>query len=78
MSLLSPEWTAVLYLAAAACFILALKGLGNPRTARRGNLIGATGAAIAVLTVFLSTDLDNVPLILAVILVGALVATPVS
>ena len=78
MSLLSPEWTAVLYLAAAACFILALKGLGNPRTARRGNLIGATGAVIAVLTVFLSTDLDNVPLIVAVILVGALVATPLS
>ncbi len=78
MSLLSPEWTAVLYLAAAACFILALKGLGNPRTARRGNLIGATGAAIAVLTVFLSTDLDNVPLIVAVIIVGALIATPVS
>ena len=78
MSLLSPEWTAVLYLAAAACFILALKGLGNPRTARRGNLIGATGAVTAVLTVFLSTDLDNVPLIVAVILVGALVATPLS
>jgi len=78
MSLLSPEWTALLYLAAAACFILALKGLGNPRTARRGNLIGATGAAIAVLTVFLSTDLDNVPLIVAVILIGALIATPVS
>ncbi|MET3770055.1 NAD(P) transhydrogenase subunit beta [Marisediminicola sp. UYEF4] len=78
MSLLSPEWTAVLYLAAAACFILALKGLGNPRTARRGNLIGATGAAIAVLTVFLSTDLDNVPLVVAVIIVGALIATPVS
>ncbi|GAB3141286.1 NAD(P)(+) transhydrogenase (Re/Si-specific) subunit beta [Marisediminicola antarctica] len=78
MSLLSTEWTALLYLAAAACFILALKGLGNPRTARRGNLIGATGAAIAVLTVFLSTDLDNVPLIVGVILVGALIATPVS
>jgi NAD(P) transhydrogenase subunit beta len=78
MSLLSPEWTALLYLLAAACFILALKGLGNPRTARRGNLIGATGAAIAVVTVFLSTDLDNVPIIVAVIIVGALIATPVS
>ena len=39
-------------LAAAACFILALKGLSHPRTARRGNLIGAVGATIATLVVF--------------------------
>ena len=39
-------------LAAAACFILALKGLSHPRTARRGNLIGALGAGIATLVVF--------------------------
>ena len=36
-----PDWTALLYLVAAVCFILALKGLSSPRTARRGNLIGA-------------------------------------
>ena len=44
MSLLSPEWTALLYLVAAVCFILALKGLSSPTTARRGNAIGAAGA----------------------------------
>ena len=41
MSILDPAWTALLYLAAAVCFILALRGLSSPRTARRGNLIGA-------------------------------------
>jgi H+-translocating NAD(P) transhydrogenase subunit beta len=41
-------------LAAAACFILALKSLSHPRTARRGNLIGALGAGIATLVVFTS------------------------
>ncbi len=78
MNLLSPEWAAILYLVAAVCFILALQGLGNPRTARRGNLIGAAGALIAVVTVFLSMKLDNIPWILAVIAVGSLIAAPVS
>ena len=60
MSILPFEWTALLYLAAAVCFILALKGLSSPRTARRGNLIGAAGAALAVVTVFLSVRLENI------------------
>ncbi|HET8879433.1 MAG TPA: NAD(P)(+) transhydrogenase (Re/Si-specific) subunit beta, partial [Arthrobacter sp.] len=78
MSLLTPGWTAVLYLAAAVCFILALKGLSSPRTARRGNAIGAAGAAVALLTVFLSAHLENVPLILAAIAVGSAIAVPVA
>ena len=68
----------MLYLVAAVCFILALKGLGSPSTARRGNLIGAFGALIAVVTVFLSMRLENVPWILGAIAVGSLIAVPVS
>jgi NAD(P) transhydrogenase subunit beta len=60
----------LLYLVAAVCFILALKGLSSPRTARRGNLIGAAGAAIALVTTFFSTDLDNLARILVAIAVG--------
>ncbi|MBX0300576.1 NAD(P)(+) transhydrogenase (Re/Si-specific) subunit beta [Cryobacterium sp. 1639] len=78
MSLLSAEWTALLYLIAAVCFILALKGLSSPKTARRGNLIGAAGAALAVITVFLSAKLDNIPLILLAILVGSAISAPIS
>jgi H+-translocating NAD(P) transhydrogenase subunit beta len=37
------------YLAAAVCFILALRGLSSPATARHGNLIGIAGMAIAIL-----------------------------
>jgi NAD(P) transhydrogenase subunit beta len=78
MILLSPTWTAILYLVAAVCFILALRGLSSPKTARRGNLIGAAGALIAVVTVFLSSKLDNIPWILAAIAVGSAIAAPVA
>ena len=78
MSLLDPVWTSLLYLAAAVFFILALRGLSSPRTARRGNLIGALGALIAVVTVFLSSRLENIPWILAAIVVGSAVAAPVA
>ncbi|WP_427172970.1 NAD(P)(+) transhydrogenase (Re/Si-specific) subunit beta [Arthrobacter sp. 92] len=78
MSLLSPVWTALLYLAAAVFFILALRGLSSPRTARRGNLIGAFGALLAVVTVFLSARLENIPWILGAIAVGSAVAAPVA
>lgn len=78
MSVLTPEWTAGLYLVAAVCFILALKGLSSPKGARRGNLIGAAGAVVGVATVFLSMELDNVPLILATILIGSAIAAPIS
>lgn len=78
MMLLDPVWSSLLYLVAAVCFILALKGLGSPRTARRGNLIGAAGALVAVVTVFLSSRLENIPWILAAIAVGTAIAWPVA
>ncbi|MGF9647947.1 NAD(P)(+) transhydrogenase (Re/Si-specific) subunit beta [Pseudarthrobacter oxydans] len=78
MSLLDPVWTSLLYLAAAVFFILALRGLSSPRTARRGNLIGALGALIAVVTVFLSSRLENIPWIMAAIVAGSAVAAPVA
>jgi NAD(P) transhydrogenase subunit beta len=78
MNILPVEWAAALYLLAAVCFILALKGLSSPKSARRGNLIGALGAFIALVTVFLSTTLTNIPWILAAIVLGSVIAAPVS
>ncbi len=36
------------YLIASVLFIIGLKGLGHPRTAVRGNLLGARGAVFAI------------------------------
>jgi len=58
------------YLVAAVCFIVALKGLSSPRTARRGNLIGAAGALLACVIVFLVSDIQHLLPILAAIAAG--------
>ena len=73
-----PDWTAIGYLVAAVCFILALKGLSSPGTARRGNQIGAFGAVLAVVVAFLSEDLKHVPLILVAIVVGTALGVPAA
>ncbi len=67
------DWSELAYLLAAICFILALKGLSSPRTARRGNLIGATGALIACVTVFASGEIDHLVPILIAIAIGSAV-----
>jgi len=45
------------YLVAAALFILGLKGLGKPRTALRGNQLGASGMLLAVLVTLLDKEI---------------------
>ncbi len=77
-------------LAAGVCFILALKGLSHPKTARRGNLIGALGATIATLVVFVyvtpprdgsaahSLPLHNFGWILGAVAVGLAIGVPAA
>ncbi|MDP9056768.1 MAG: NAD(P)(+) transhydrogenase (Re/Si-specific) subunit beta [Pseudomonadota bacterium] len=48
-----PEWVMLAYLVAGVCFILALRGLSSPATARSGNRYGIGGMAIAVATTLL-------------------------
>src|ERR1700734_566981 len=47
---MSADIAALCYLVAGALFILALRGLSNPETSRRGNRFGMIGMTIAVVT----------------------------
>jgi H+-translocating NAD(P) transhydrogenase subunit beta len=69
---MAPAWVQLTYLMCAVGFILALKGLSGPKTARAGNLVGAAAAVVACLVPFFWSDLGlkHVPLILLAVAVG--------
>ena len=70
------------YLSAGVLFIMSLKGLSHPESARRGNLFGALGMIIAVLAVAVQVGSASAPAILGTVLVagiiGAVLAARVS
>jgi NAD(P) transhydrogenase subunit beta len=51
------SFTSFAYLVAAVLFILALRGLSHPTTARRGNQMGVIGMLIAILATFAHGDM---------------------
>ena len=55
----SREVTNLLYLVTIVTFILALRFLSNPATARRGNQIGAAGMLVAIVVTFLQKSIDS-------------------
>lgn len=73
---MSANFVALAYLIAAVLFILALKGLSSPTSARRGNLFGMLGMGIAVLTTLTVTH--NVTYILIAIAAGGAVGAIVA
>ena len=81
MNLLLSDALGIAYLVASVTFILGLKMLSKPDTARRGNLIAAVGMAIAIFaTIFLTVDdhgagLQNKILIFVALALGTLIGT---
>jgi NAD(P) transhydrogenase subunit beta len=59
----------LLYLVTIACFILALRFLSSPATARRGNQIGAVGIVVAIVATLLETGVH----ITWLMVIGALI-----
>ncbi|MEM7405810.1 MAG: NAD(P)(+) transhydrogenase (Re/Si-specific) subunit beta [Pseudomonadota bacterium] len=68
---MSPNLAALAYLSSGVLFILALRGLSSPETARRGNVFGIGGMAVAVLTTLaVSGVTDSATLLLMLAGVG--------
>jgi H+-translocating NAD(P) transhydrogenase subunit beta len=68
--MLNETVTGFAYLAAAVCFILALRGLSSPTSARQGNALGVIGMVIAIVTTLASPNVLSWELILAGLVIG--------
>ncbi len=61
------------YLVAAVLFIVGLKGLTHPKSAVRGNLLGATGMLLAIVVTLLQQEILGFELIAGGVLLGSLI-----
>jgi NAD(P) transhydrogenase subunit beta len=72
----------LIYLFSATTFIVALKGLGSPKHARRGNMVAAFGMLVAVVATFFKYvdghSLHHVWLILLAMFIGIIIAVPTA
>ena len=71
--MLSAGIVTVAYIAATILFILALGGLSNQETARRGNVYGMVGMGIALLATVFGAVTQNYDLLIGALLIGATV-----
>ncbi|NBX04282.1 MAG: NAD(P)(+) transhydrogenase (Re/Si-specific) subunit beta [Alphaproteobacteria bacterium] len=70
--------SALLYLVASVLFILALKGLSSPESARRGNAFGMAGMVIAIVTTLAMPAISNYALILFGIMIGGIIGAAIA
>jgi H+-translocating NAD(P) transhydrogenase subunit beta len=71
----SVNYQALAYLVSAVLFILGLKGLTHPATARRGNLYGMLGMLIAIIATLLDRQVQSYGFIIAGVAGGAVIGT---
>ena len=75
---MSETMTGFAYLIASVCFILALRGLSSPETARKGNAFGIAGMLLAVATTLADPGILSFEIIVLGVLVGGVVGTVVA
>jgi NAD(P) transhydrogenase subunit beta len=72
---MNPTITAFLYLASGVCFIMALRGLSSPDSARKGNRFGMIGMLIAVATTVALPQVQSYSMIIGGIVLGGAIGT---
>jgi proton-translocating NAD(P)+ transhydrogenase subunit beta len=73
-----PDFIRSLYIVAFALFIIDLRLMNHPRTARKGNVIGAIGMGIAVIATLLIESVGDYGLIALGIAIGTVVGVPAA
>jgi len=74
----SESFFSLAYLVASVLFILGLKGLSSPATARNGNFYGIAGIIIAIVTTILDPKIESYTLIIVGVLLGAAIGTTLA
>ena len=59
------------YLLSCVLLILSIRSLASPKTAKTGNLLGIIGITSIIATSFISLKIPNIPLTIAIIILGA-------
>jgi len=72
---MSDDLKGFFYLVSAVCFILALRGLSSPESARKGNILGVTGMLIAAGVTLLDPSILSFELIISGALIGGAIGT---
>ena len=75
---MSANVTGFAYLIAAVCFIMALRGLSSPVSARQGNMFGVIGMVIAVVTALIDPTVVSFTMIVVAVLIGGAIGTVVA
>ncbi len=72
---MTADLSALAYLVASVCFILALRGLSHPESSRAGNMFGIVGMVIAIVTTLLLPGVVTYWMILLGIVIGGSIGT---
>ena len=75
---MSDELKGFAYLISAVCFILALRGLSSPDSARKGNLFAVMGMILAVGTTLFDPSVLSFEIIIAGVLIGGSLGTLIA
>ncbi|MDB9307187.1 NAD(P)(+) transhydrogenase (Re/Si-specific) subunit beta [Aphanizomenon sp. CS-733/32] len=78
MSDFLPTGIQLTYLVAASLFILGLKKLGSPASARNGNLIAAVGMLLAIIATLLDQQVLNYEMILVGLAIGSVIGAVIA
>ncbi len=75
---MNSNFLALVYLISGCFFILGLKGLTSPATARRGNYLAMGGMALAILATLNSPLISGLGVIIPAVIIGAVIGAVVA
>jgi len=75
---ISANTQAIAYLISAILFILALKGLTHPASARRGNYLAMVGMVIAIAATLMGSEVKSYGFIIVAVAIGAVIGSVVA